>query len=278
MKLDITASWGYPVLRPGSDDYIESEFQSDLALKMNPETMDVVEVDVSLDFPVPELRQLILDGKAHCVIYVHCRNTWFEEVYALPGLKGIFEIEKSKVEGDTAFWTLIVAKETIPNFTSSKFNEEYSGLKFNFLPNQILGIAEPESQYISRDFFKSVTSLIDYDINDNERHNRWRVNLHLDRITVVANTSQIRSFRTAENTDLGKGVLLNAIFLPVVQYCVATLLNNPDEYENLRWAQVFTAKMQTIKEKRDSLIIAQDLLKDPTGWLNKHLKWDHDET
>jgi len=277
MKIDTTASWGYPVLRSDNDDYVNCEFQSELLLRTNPNKMSTIEIDFSIELSVSELKELIESKQAECVLYVHCRNTWYEEVFPLKSLTGVIELNKELIEGDTNFWTLIIANREIRGFSSKKFNDEYQGFTFDILPQQILGIASPEAQFISRDFFKSVTSLFDYDINDNVSEGNWKIGLNDNRITIIANNTQLGYFRSAENTDLGKSVLLNGIFLPATQYCVSELLNSPESYEDYRWASIFKAKMEEISEKSDSLVIAQHLLQNPTSWLNKNMKWRDDE-
>lgn len=277
MKLDTSASWGYPVLRSDNDDYVNCEFQSELVLRANPDVMDSIEIDYAIELSVPELKNLIHNKEAQFVLYVHCRNTWYDEAFILPSQTGLIEIKKDLIEGDTNFWTLILANEHIRGFHSKKFNQEYQGITFEILPQQILGIAAPETQFISRDFFKSVTSLFDYSINNNIPEGQWRVNLDDNRISIVANNAQIGYFRSAENTDISKAVLLNGIFLPAIQYCVSELLASPEGYEDYRWARIFKAKMQEIPEKSNPLSIAQHLLHNPTSWLNKHMKWRDDE-
>lgn len=277
MKLDISASWGYPVLRSGSDDYVNCELQSELVLRASPENMDVVEVDYFLDFSVPELKEMVANGLARCVLYVHCRTTWYEEAFELPGLAGVIELKKELIEGDTNFWTLIIANGRIEKYQSVKFNAEYEGETFEIQPQQIFAIADPEAQHISRDFFKSVTSLFDYNVNNNLPEGYWTVSLDDNRVMITANDTQLGCFRAAENTDASKAVLLNSVFLPVTQFCVAELLNSQENYEDFKWASVFKAKMEDIAEKNDSLLIAQKLLRNPTTWLNKHMKWKDDE-
>ena len=73
MKLDLSASWGYPVMRPTIDDYIESEFQSSVAMRASSD-LKTVELSYEILLSVAELRALVDSGKARALIYVYCHS------------------------------------------------------------------------------------------------------------------------------------------------------------------------------------------------------------
>lgn len=277
MKLDLAASWGYPVLRPNSDDYVNCEFQSSIKLFISDDLNDI-STSYEVDISVPEIQLLLAEKRASCLIYVHCRNTWYGEVFSLDGPKGEFKLPKSHIEGDTNFWTLVVATEAIPKYRSSKFHPEYDQAVFSIEQDQILAIAEPESHYISRDMFKSVTSLFDYSRNNNLSEGEWRVDIEGNRLVIEANDAQVRYFRSAENTRQGQSVVLNAVFLPALLQVINSFRDAPGQYEEKRWAQVLMNRLEEAKlAHSEPLAAAQGLLRKPTTWLNKNMKWRDDE-
>jgi hypothetical protein len=275
VKLDLSASWGYPVMRPAIDDYVECEFQSSLDPKLSAD-MSKLELCFEVSLSVPELKSLVDIGKARVVIYTFCRDTWFSSQIEASAWKGKAELDAQLIDGELQIWTLVLAKGETKGFTSKKFHPEYGDCSFDVVDNQILAIAQPEAIYVSRDVFKNVSSLFDYDINHNLSEGEWRVLLDENRLVIAASAEQIKYLRNGENTSAGKAALLNGIFLPALTQAVAALLTNPNEYEDLNWAKVLQARMHLLQEKNDSLVISQQLLQHPLGWLNKQMKWMDD--
>jgi hypothetical protein len=277
MKIDPTASWGYPVLRSTIDDYVECEFQSSIHLELG-EDMNSMYLNYQIALSVPELRDLIRVKQAKVYIYIHCRDTWFGQMIDVSTLSGQVTLDKKMIEGETEFLTLVIATKDIKSYKSTKFHPEYGAATFNIEQYQILAIADPESQYISRDILKNVSSLFDYAVNYNLSEGEWRVKLTENRLVIEANETQVGYLRKGENTPQGKAVLLNGIFLPAVAQAIGSLSEAPGQYEDLNWARVVDAKLKRIpKQGLDALGKAQELLKMPTTWLNKNMKWiDHE--
>ena len=71
MKLDLDNSWGYPVLRPDSDDYVKSDFQSNIQLVLSNENVEEITLNYSIELSVPELLALINERKARMVILIN---------------------------------------------------------------------------------------------------------------------------------------------------------------------------------------------------------------
>jgi hypothetical protein len=273
MKIDPTASWGYPVLRSNIDDYVQCEFQSSIDLELG-EDMNSIYLNFQISLSVPELKDLIDTRQANIFIYVHCRDTWFGQLIDVSAWNGQVTLDKKMIEGETEFLTLVIATKSIKNFKSAKFHPEYDQSTFDIEQYQILAISDPESQYISRDILKNVSSLFDYAVNYNLSEGEWRVKLTENRLVIEANETQVGCLRKGENTPQGKAVLLNGIFLPAVAQAVASLTDDPGQYEDLNWARVVGAKLNRIsRQGLDSLGKAQELLRMPTTWLNKNMKW-----
>jgi hypothetical protein len=277
MKIDPTATWGYPVLRSSVDDYVRSEIQSSLQLELADDFTTIL-LNFQILISVPEIIDLIDNQQAKVIIYVHCRDTWFGKLIDASSLTGQFILDKSLIEGPTEFLTLVIASKKINKFNSSKFHPEYQDASFDIEEDQILAIADPETQYISRELLKNVSSLFDYAVNHNLVEGEWRVKRTENRLVIEANDAQIRYLRNGENTNQGKSVLLNSIFLPALTQIISDLREAPDNYSDSAWARIIQAKIDlVVKKNLDSLGLAHELLRMPTTWLNKNMKWIDDE-
>jgi len=275
MKLDLDNSWGYPVLRPDSDDYVKSDFQSNIQLVLSNENVEEITLNYSIELSVPELLALINERKARMVILVTCRDTWFTQKIDANS-RGSVTLDGCKVEGLMEFLTLIVANEHLDAFTSKCWHPEYEGATFRIEANQLLAIAEPHRQFVGRELFRNFGSLIDYAVDNNVTEGTWKLDLDGDRIVIKATRLQIAHLRAGANTPQGKAALINAVFLPVFMECIHAVQGEAKgDHVEKKWAKVLEAKMSDIPGGSDKLPVelAQALLGNPLGLLSKRMKW-----
>ena len=81
MKYDPGKSFGYPVLTTQSDDYIKSDFQTEIDFDINPEDPKQFHVDFMFSCSVKEIRDLIKDDAAAYCIKISCRSTFYSTMY-----------------------------------------------------------------------------------------------------------------------------------------------------------------------------------------------------
>ena len=277
MKIDPFASWGYPVLRSAVDDYVRSEFQSSIHLEILEDKTTII-LNYEILISVPEIIELINLKKAKVIIYTHCRDTWFGEIHDASELSGNFLLNKNLIEGATEFSTFVIAAENLKKYRSLKFHPEYQDITFDIEQNQIIAIADPLTEHITRDMQRNAAGLFDYAYNQNLSQGEWKVILTENRLKIQANENQIRYFRRGENTPQGRAVLLNAVFLPALIQVISNFQDEPDEYLDFGWAASIQAKIDRLSKKNmDALGIAQELLKVPATLLNRNMKWNYDE-
>lgn len=274
MKLDLNTSFGYPVLRPQNDDYIESAIQSSVDFHVT-ENLEDVEISYHISLSVSELKDLIAEGKARMILYIECRDTWFDCAHDASDLRGSVKFKSAMFKGQVVLTTLLISSQDIVDYSSTKFHPEYQGAKFNILENQILAFDEQQAVFISREIFKNISSLFDYVANDNYSDGEWGVDLESNHINIVANQTQLGCLRAGENTVQGKAALLNGIFLPALAYAIFSTKDDSGQYESYTWYNVLQSKMSVLsaKDKQMPLLAAQKLLRSPLIWLNKYMDW-----
>ncbi|KGK87384.1 hypothetical protein DP68_11430 [Clostridium sp. HMP27] len=129
--------YAYPVLSEEKDDYNSSVFDVDLQYRMNGVNNLQLEFNFTLDNE--ELRNLIIGGKAEYVIHIECSNTAFRTtLHSITEQSGI-DIPVGRIYGKLEIIALIVSKESINNFINSDWNDDYTGVSFDFSKGNILG-------------------------------------------------------------------------------------------------------------------------------------------
>jgi hypothetical protein len=273
MRFDRSSTFGYPVLRPENDDYVNSAIQSSLNATAD---IDLAQIQVSYDIKlsVPELNQLVKDGKAVTIIYGECRDTWFDITHYPETDVGSFTIPKNMVNGQLVLTSLVVAKTDIPSYRSKKFNPEYGDATFEIQSGEILVIDHPQSFYITREAFKNVTSLFDYQVNQNLSIGEWDLSLDDDRIKIDVHPAQLPILRSAEGNSKNKSVLLSGLFLPVLVEILNTM-DASDEHCDRHWYQIIEQKRAGLSTaiSKSKVRSAQALLRQPLARLNTNMGW-----
>jgi hypothetical protein len=81
VKYDPDKSFGYPVLSTQSDDYIKSDFQTEIDFNINSDNVKQFHVDFMFSCSVKEIMELINNGYAAYWIKVACRSTFYSKLY-----------------------------------------------------------------------------------------------------------------------------------------------------------------------------------------------------
>jgi len=274
MRFELDSSFGYPVLRPESDDYIESAIQSSLNVTIDAEVSEI-EVSFQIKISVPEIEKMIVNGEAKLLIYCECRDTWFDKVYAPTSAEGQFKISKHEVDGQLVLTCLVVAVGDIKEYYSTKFNPEYGDAAFDLRIGDLIAYDYPQSFFISRDALKNVTSLFDYSENNNISMGEWDVTLDDSRIKIDVHPSQLPILRSAEATARNKSVLLSGIFLPVLIHILNIMDNDSGELADYHWFQIINEKRSALGASisRSPVRAAQAMLRQPLGRLNTNMGW-----
>jgi hypothetical protein len=274
MRFDVHDSYGYPVLRPDNDDYVDCTIQTNINAIADAD-LSVITVSYEVSLPVPELTQLISEKKVELLIYAECRETWFDLVHFPQGWGGSFSIPGNQIDGQLELTCIVVANENIASYRSQKFNSEYANTDFNIKRGEVLAFGNCHSFYITRDAFRNVTSLFDYSENTNVPMGEWDVSLDDDRIKVQVNPAQLPILRSAEGTDKNKAVLLSGIFLPILIQIVNEMNVNAEEYGELKWFKVIDQKKSLMPAGivKNPVRLAQTLLKQPLSKLNTTMGW-----
>ena len=274
MRFDQSSTFGYPVLRPDNDDYVKCAIQSSLNATADAELSEI-QISYQISLSVPELNKLIEEGKVSTIIYGECRDTWFDVTHYITSKEGTFNIPKSLVSGNLVLTCVVVAKVDLPQYYSSKFNEEYGSAVFDIQAGEILAIDNPTSFYIAREAFKNVTSLFDYRENQNVSMGEWDLALDDERIKIDVNPSQLPILRSAENNLKNKSVLLSGLFLPVLVEILNVMDGDGDDYSDCHWYQVIDQKRAGLSSSvaKSKVRTAQALLRQPLARLNTNMGW-----
>lgn len=265
----------YPVLCMENDDYENCMFN--IQTKQTEELKDIVlQFDVDLDNK--ELLELIREGKADFLVHVECSNTSFRKVVRNSGNSFTYRIPKTKVNKEIYLVGMIVAKQSITNFYSPNFNEDYdepvdfekgSILAYRNLP-RIIVLKNYEELAGDDAFFtivcknneQDMDEPVTFDLNDNK-------------IKIFVDDSIYNECVKFQTNLVMKPLMISMLVMPALTYVIEVLRNDGIEsYISCYWYQKIKKSCE-LQGKRfvddiiygdaTSIELAQEMLQLPLG-------------
>jgi hypothetical protein len=274
MKFDRQKSFGYPVLRPFSNDYVDCTFEPILKVAKSDDG-SALNVDYHFLCSANELLALIQSGKADYVLSAVCTETRYDHIVATGDPKGNIKLPKESLRDRLTIRTFIVAKQSITNYKSEFFHPEYGDSKFDLTVGDVLACGVERSYFTEREVFENITSIFTYQVRDDLADGMWGLDYTDDKVSILANQSQLNILRHAEQNSNNVSILVSSIFTPAVMQLLTALIQD-STLIGYRWAQVLTAKMTNedlgeLNENSDTLEIAQRLSNLPLNELTNNI-------
>lgn len=265
----------YPVLCMENDDYVNCGFN--IRIKQTEKLKDIaLQFDVDLDNK--ELLQLVREGKAEYLVHVECSNTSFRKVVRNAGNSFTYRIPKAKVNKEVYLVGMVVAKQTITNFYSSNFNEDYdepvefakgSILAYRNLP-RIIVLKNYEELASDDSFFTIVCKNSGQDIDE-----PVTFDLNGNKIKIFVDDSIYNEYVKFHTNPVMKPLMISMLVMPALAYVIEEVRSDGIEnYVSCYWYQKIK-KYCELQGKRfvediidgdsTSIEIAQEMLQLPLG-------------
>ncbi|WP_426355482.1 hypothetical protein [Exiguobacterium sp. R-39] len=191
-------NYPHPVLRFKSNDELNDDFNKnsnfDAEVSQRVEGLDY-HFDYRFQLTDANLESLLAEEKVCFAVKVECSTTRFRQVFKLSELAGSILLSSTKLERMVIMTTFIVAKETIEDYYSQNFNEDYEGTKFKVFTGDILA----EGPQFSFDIDKRTDSLAKipsiFTIIQTNEKKMPEISFEQDRIVVALNEADFNNYK-----------------------------------------------------------------------------------
>lgn len=274
MRFDEKKSFGYPVLRKFSNDYVGADISSSIELII-PETRDdLCRLEYSVLIGVSEIKDALRIKDLGLVVSIFCPKTLYSKSVFVFELMGQIEIDANNLRGDVFINTeLVVAKDSYL-LSSTKIHPEFGINSFQLSEGDLIAQAMPQKLFIEREVFQPVTSLFQWVPTEEIQIGEWRLDWDEQAIKILLHPIQQQKLNMACEGPEGRAILLNSIFMPALIKLIDAIVRQEADQEDL-WVKVICAKSANlgidVSESTNSLELAQKLLKLPLSVLNKTL-------
>lgn len=229
----------HPVLRPETDDYLDSSFQAviepNIVIEVDEDNeVQIIEVDLQFFLSNERLAEEIKRGNATFAVDVACPSTLYRNVIHC-GEKEKIHFREKGLYGRVTFLGLIICKEEIKDFHAEDLNSEFGENTFSLKPGDLLAFAEEEIIYIefSPLSFESLVSIQSSDQIDQETYS---INLEGDMISIVMGLKFYNAWKIMHEEKSISPFLAMSVY----KDCVLVALNhiaNSNEPDAYRWSR-----------------------------------------
>ena len=252
--LNVSINYPYPVIRPYSEDYIDTVFEGELTV--TPEN-DGYYIHPKFSIANTEIQSMIDEGKLTYAIEIKCVSTWFRRLVRITN-NVAQKIDPTMIHENVELTPCIIAMEKITDFSNADFVEEYRSIKYTINPGEIVGIGQKRTfdAFYQNDIIRNGSSIVHFEGSDSLKELSCDFTGNLINITLP--TEQFEDYKNC-GYNKKKYKMLNAILsIPVVVEAIGIISNdenNPDEKSGLEgksWYKTIVANLKRYAENDDN--------------------------
>lgn len=266
MRYDENKSFPYPVLREGSEDYVEGAFQTTIKYAL---TRDLRKIHLKASFlsSEPAIQKLLKTKKAKYCLLVESRDTYFRDLITTSKTHIEKEFAGAQIKGPVTILPYIVAVKDVKKFTSPNFNPEYSKKSFEIVSGDVLALDQPREFYVGQEVFAHIGTVFELVEEDGLKDGEIKLNLEDEKVQLRVNSDQKKKLDIARTQKKNRSILLSGIYLPALMQVLKHMSDNPAEFEEKKWFRSIKWKCDLAKieltDDTDLLSVAQKLLAYP---------------
>ncbi|SFC95070.1 hypothetical protein [Bacillus sp. UNCCL81] len=232
MKLN--SSYPYPVLFEGNDDYINSEFNVDIAVD---ESFGELKITTNFKLQNEELEHLIHKEMAVYMIHIECPQTSFRKAYNSTEEILNIAIKSSEIRGKVIIHSFVVALKNIENYTNIFLNEWYKDSLITFEKGNFLAIGDAIEVTLLEENIEHMNLPSIVSIHKSDTNEFMEVDLSSSNINILLPKYEYEQYANASNSNL-KSTILSMVIMPCLTHTFSQIAENSEDYEDNLWYQV----------------------------------------
>ena len=272
MRYDESKSFPYPVLREGSEDYLDGAFQATSKCELS-EKADAIEVRVNFALGERSIKKLLKEKKVKFALLVDARETYFRDLITTFENSEVKRYTGGKIKGPVTLLAYIFAAKDIKNFRSPNFNAEYSKKSFFIEKGDVLALDLPKELYVGQEVLAHIGTVFELVGGDKLKEGELDINLEEEKVQIRVSPQQKTLLNSARGQTNMKSILYCSIYFPVLMEVLRCMSKDAAEFESKKWYRSIKAKCDLenidVVDGMDLLAVAQRLLSYPVKTLNE---------
>lgn len=269
MKISETTSYPHPVLAPWSSDVEGATFAATIRFREREDSGQVtLHCEATLDHP--DLIELINSGAASFGCYVRCQDTGMRRLQRIGYPSGTHDFAPGALLGRVQIRPIIWTTRQVNNYSPAGAHAEFNGSS-DVTSGQILALDDEQTIDVIRPPLPPFESIFEIVASEDVAEGEFEIDTEMDRITVAMAPGTYQLVQSLRQTDdASRGVVMNALYVPVVMEVLDRLREGTEQYEAYRWLHPFSARCEVTGvdlNKPDILNDAQKMLAQPFSTL-----------
>lgn len=212
--LNSAINYPYPLLRSKTGDYLHSVFNATINVKS---LTNGYEINVDYHLDNPEMIELIAGNKASFALEIQCISTWYRRLEISSSEKQVLFIPSTLIHERVDLCPCIVAIDSISDFHSGDFAEEYNSLSIPINMGEVLAIGERKKfdALYKDDIIRKSESIVSFKVDEHATTMfcEWEYEI----IQIHLPPKQYDEYNRIGKWEPWKIPLLNAIYIiPVI--------------------------------------------------------------
>lgn len=271
MKISETTCYPHPVLAPWSGDIDGASFHAELTLREDGAAQQV-DIHCKVTLEQSDLVALIEQGDASFGCFITCVATGFRRLQRFGFPSGSHQFAPGALLGRVQIRPMIWASRPVAAYAPKGGHPEFGG-PIDVEVGQILALDDELRVDVLRPALPSIESIFEIFASKEVPEGEFEVDLSGDRIHIMMGETSFSLVQGLRQTDEAtRGVVMNALYVPVVMEVLQQIAGGPDQHSHCRWFEPFRKRSELLDvdlKSPDLLTDAQILLGKPFAGLNR---------
>ena len=266
MKINDESRFPHPVLSGFTGDYSKGDFS--FVIQEIEEIWEKGLVEIHFKFTIAEesILDLVNCGKANIGLFVTCLETYHNKFEKIDLEQTSISFTGGVLHGSVRVRPLIWTDKKVDGFSSENLHKDFASEHLSFAQGTIIALGEEVTFSAGRQKFAKMETIFTLAKNNEVPPGQVMIQTEEDKISIQAAPTTYASIHKLRNTNPGRVLLLNSIYLPAVMDVLNSLQTPSTGDQDKRWYRTFNSKCEHLGIDPASgkvLEDAQKLLKSP---------------
>ncbi len=258
----------HPVLGYGSDVKGKHSVSTDLRMEK-----DDIYINAAHKLINKSLQNLIKKKKASFCTHVHCKKTFFREVYNCHDIKQKVTLPQDKVLDRVEVEFYVTAQKPISNYKLDGFHPDYKGARFQIEKGDVLSYGGSFS-FIADKEWVATKGIANFMTIQSSKKVKGRMEISLDdnKILILIPTEDYQKYQIHHKTPAFEAMFHSSIVLPTLIYALSQMFADKEAgyFSDFMWYQCLEERLQNdeklkliSKDAASAPAISQAILDNP---------------
>lgn len=234
----------YPILCNFNDDYTDTTFIAGSTGKIT-RTNKKSTIETYVEINDKKINYLLNNNLLKIIIKVFCPCTKYRKIFNIKSGLDKIELNNKDINKRVELTTYLIANETLPDYSSNKFNDDYKGKSFYIEKGSIMAIGKEEDFFFEKDIddLTTISSIIK--IRDCKKENEpMTVEWNDENIKINLSTLDYKIY--CRYSEYCIPIVNSMIIIPSIMFVLDQIASDDNDINDImdkKWYRVLSKKI-----------------------------------